>query len=134
MALVSLSFGIIILQAAGITKPTSDMGISAAEEALEQLKNRLTSLERELQDAKFKVTKISILFHSFCLIENLRTPIVSNKQRAVSNKFSPFQQNKMTNERIRLTELMPQSSPLRTGENGQISNGGSSSPLTAFDR
>ncbi|KAM3377124.1 kinesin-like protein KIN-12D [Capsicum galapagoense] len=85
-----------VLKAAGITKPTSDMGISAAEEALEQLKNRLTSLERELQDAKFK--------------------------------------NKMTNERIRLTELMPQSSPLRTGENGQISNGGSSSPLTAFDR
>ncbi|CAN4107643.1 unnamed protein product [Withania somnifera] len=80
-----------VLKAAGITKPTSDMGISAAEEALEQLKNRLTSLEREVQDAKFK--------------------------------------NKMTNERIRLSELMPQSSPLRTGENGQISNRGSSFPL-----
>lgn len=37
------------------------MGISAAEEALEQLKNRLTSLERELQDAKFKVTNIHII-------------------------------------------------------------------------
>ncbi|MCD9560462.1 hypothetical protein HAX54_019144 [Datura stramonium] len=85
-----------VLKSAGIAKPTSEIGISAAEEALEQLKNRLTSLERELEDAKFK--------------------------------------NKMTNERIRLSELMPQSSPLRTGENGQISNRGSSSPLTAFDR
>lgn len=81
-----------VLKAAGITKPTSEIGISAAEGALEQLKNRLTSLERELQDAKFK--------------------------------------NKMTNERIRLSELMPQSSPLRTNKNGQIS----SSPLAAFDR
>ncbi|XP_015061958.1 kinesin-like protein KIN-12D isoform X1 [Solanum pennellii] len=85
-----------VLSAAGLTKPTSEMGISAAAEALEQLKNRLTSLERELQDAKFK--------------------------------------NKMTNERIRLSEFMPQSSPLRTNENGHISNRGSSSPLTAFDR
>ncbi|XP_015163781.1 phragmoplast orienting kinesin 2 isoform X1 [Solanum tuberosum] len=85
-----------VLKAAGLTKPTSEMGISAAEEALEQLKNRLTSLERELQDAKFK--------------------------------------NKMTNERLRLSEFMPQSSPLRTNENGHISNRGSSSPLTVFDR
>ncbi|XP_059314093.1 kinesin-like protein KIN-12D [Lycium ferocissimum] len=84
-----------VLKAAGITKPTSEIGISAAEEALEQLKNRLTSLERELQDAKFK--------------------------------------NKMTNERIRLSELMPQSSPLRTDENGQTPNRGCS-PLTVFDR
>ncbi|OIT33598.1 phragmoplast orienting kinesin 2 [Nicotiana attenuata] len=83
-----------VLKAAGITT-TSEIGISAAEEALEQLKNKMNSLERELQDAKFK--------------------------------------NKMTNERIRLSEIMPQSSPLRIDENGQTSNRGSS-PLTVFDR
>ena len=43
------------LQAAGITDPGSDISVSVAEEALEQLKNRVTSLERELQDAKLKV-------------------------------------------------------------------------------
>ncbi|KAK4378399.1 hypothetical protein RND71_000261 [Anisodus tanguticus] len=84
-----------VLKAAGITKSTSEIRISAAEEALEQLKNRLTSLERELQDAKFK--------------------------------------NKMTNERIRLSELMSQSSPLRTDESGQTPKRGSS-PLTVFER
>ncbi|XP_009785936.1 kinesin-like protein KIN-12D [Nicotiana sylvestris] len=84
-----------VLKAAGITRPTSEVGISAAEEALEQLKNKLNALERELQDAKFK--------------------------------------NKMTNERIRLSEIMPQSSPLRIDENEQTSNRGSS-PLTVFDR
>ncbi|CAL5333677.1 unnamed protein product [Camellia sinensis] len=44
-----------ILKAADITRPVSDVSVSVAEEALEQLKNRVTSLERELQDAKFKI-------------------------------------------------------------------------------
>ncbi|KAK6916496.1 Kinesin motor domain [Dillenia turbinata] len=41
-----------ILKTAGITGPVSD--ISAAEDALEQLGNTITSLERELEDLKFK--------------------------------------------------------------------------------
>jgi len=40
---------------AGITKPVSDISLPVAEEALEQLKNRVISLERELQDLKLKV-------------------------------------------------------------------------------
>ncbi|CBI32470.3 unnamed protein product, partial [Vitis vinifera] len=70
-----------ILKVAGITKPVSEISLSVAEEALEQLKNRLTTLERESQDLKFK--------------------------------------NKIVNERIRLSELVPQPSPLssRTDEN-----------------
>ncbi|CAK7329803.1 unnamed protein product [Dovyalis caffra] len=43
-----------ILKAAGITKPISSITPAIAEEALEQLKNRLASLERELQDLTFK--------------------------------------------------------------------------------
>ncbi|KAJ4965860.1 hypothetical protein NE237_017709 [Protea cynaroides] len=44
----------IILKAAGITKPGSDVSLPAAEEALCQLKDRITSLETELDDLKFK--------------------------------------------------------------------------------
>lgn len=43
------------VQAAGIAKPLSDVNPSIAEEALEELKNRITSLEMEQQDLKFKV-------------------------------------------------------------------------------
>ncbi|KAK2991465.1 hypothetical protein RJ640_016500 [Escallonia rubra] len=70
-----------ILKTAGVTRPPSDINLFEAEEALEQLKNRVSSLERELHDVRYK--------------------------------------NKITNERIRLSELKPQSSPLnsRTDEN-----------------
>ncbi|KAF8406359.1 hypothetical protein HHK36_008446 [Tetracentron sinense] len=60
------------LKAAGITPPVSDKSLSVAEEALDQLKDRVTSLERELQDLKFK--------------------------------------SRISGERIRLSELKPQSS------------------------
>ncbi|XP_022897116.1 kinesin-like protein KIN-12F isoform X3 [Olea europaea var. sylvestris] len=43
-----------ILKAAGIRRSTSDISLSVAEEALEQLKNRVISLEMELQDVKLK--------------------------------------------------------------------------------
>lgn len=49
-------------QVAGITKPVSEISLSVAEEALEQLKNRLTTLERESQDLKFKVGGILPFF------------------------------------------------------------------------
>ena len=42
-------------QAAGIAKPISDVSPSLAEDALDQLKKRITSLEMEQQDLKFKV-------------------------------------------------------------------------------
>jgi len=42
-------------QAAGIAKPMSDVNPSIAEEALEELKNRITSLEMEQENLKFKV-------------------------------------------------------------------------------
>ncbi|CAI9764401.1 unnamed protein product [Fraxinus pennsylvanica] len=43
-----------ILKAAGIRRPTSEISPSVAEEALDQLKNRVLSLEMELQDVKLK--------------------------------------------------------------------------------
>lgn len=49
-------------QVAGITRPTSDVSISMAEEALEQLQGRVATLERELQDLQHKVLKIYIYF------------------------------------------------------------------------
>ncbi|XP_043711604.1 kinesin-like protein KIN-12D isoform X3 [Telopea speciosissima] len=43
-----------ILKAAGITRPVSDVSLPAAEEALCQLKGKITALETELDDLKFK--------------------------------------------------------------------------------
>lgn len=43
------------VQAAGIEKPMSDVNSSIVEEALEELKNRITSLEMEQENLKFKV-------------------------------------------------------------------------------
>ncbi|RXH88151.1 hypothetical protein DVH24_042222 [Malus domestica] len=43
-----------VLKAAGITKQSTHINPSAAEEALEQIKNKITSMDRELQDLKFK--------------------------------------------------------------------------------
>ncbi|KAK6241009.1 hypothetical protein SCA6_006398 [Theobroma cacao] len=70
-----------VLKAAGITKPVSDICPAAAEEALEHLKNKVISLEQELQSLTLK--------------------------------------NRVTSERNRLSELMPQTSPVssRTDEN-----------------
>nr|GMC78383.1 kinesin-like protein KIN-12D [Ipomoea batatas] len=85
-----------VLKAAGIKRSTSEVNLPMAEEALEQLKNRVDSLERELHDVKLK--------------------------------------NKMSNERQRLSELMPQTSARSSmaDENGQNPN---RSPfLTALDR
>ncbi|KAJ0077566.1 hypothetical protein Patl1_36220 [Pistacia atlantica] len=44
-----------ILKAAGITKSVADLSPAVAEEALEHLKNRITSQERELQNLKLKM-------------------------------------------------------------------------------
>ncbi|KAK8562917.1 hypothetical protein V6N12_010981 [Hibiscus sabdariffa] len=44
-----------VLKAAGITMPISDVCPAAAEEALEQLQNKVISLERELQSLTLKV-------------------------------------------------------------------------------
>ncbi|XP_019437476.1 PREDICTED: kinesin-like protein KIN-12D isoform X1 [Lupinus angustifolius] len=65
-----------VLKVAGIVKPMSDINPLLAEEALEMLNNRITSLEMEQQDLKFK--------------------------------------NKIINERIRLSEILPQTSPLNS--------------------
>ncbi|EYU37720.1 hypothetical protein MIMGU_mgv1a000013mg [Erythranthe guttata] len=43
-----------VLKAAGITRPTAEISLSVAEEALEQLTNRVVSLEMEIQDVKLK--------------------------------------------------------------------------------
>ncbi|XP_057992919.1 kinesin-like protein KIN-12D isoform X2 [Hevea brasiliensis] len=87
-----------ILKAAGITKPVSNISPAVAEEALEQMKNRLASLERECQDLTFK--------------------------------------NRITNERARLSELMPQRSPInsRTDENCKTPKRGQTPFLSALDR
>ncbi|XP_052194542.1 kinesin-like protein KIN-12D [Diospyros lotus] len=88
-----------ILKAAGVTRAASDTGVSVAEEALEQLKNRVSSLERELQDARFK--------------------------------------NRLTDERIRLSELKPQASSMssRTDEHRRPSDRVSQAPfLSTLDR
>ncbi|RDX99717.1 Kinesin-like protein KIN-12D, partial [Mucuna pruriens] len=88
-----------VLKVAGIARPTSDVNPSMAEEALQELKNRITSLEMERQDLKFK--------------------------------------NKIINEKIRLSELMPQASPLnsRSEENRITPPRVSQAPfLSSFDR
>ncbi|MED6206577.1 hypothetical protein PIB30_116673 [Stylosanthes scabra] len=46
-----------VLKAAGITKRMSEVNPSAAEEALEELKNRIANLEMEQEDLKFKVKR-----------------------------------------------------------------------------
>uniref|UniRef100_A0A7N0TDF2 Kinesin motor domain-containing protein n=1 Tax=Kalanchoe fedtschenkoi TaxID=63787 RepID=A0A7N0TDF2_KALFE len=80
-----------ILKVAGITRPASDITIPAAEEALGHLKNKITSLERDVEDLKLK--------------------------------------NKITMEKARLSELMPQLSPLspisedKSRTPGRVSNG-----------
>ncbi|XP_065855642.1 LOW QUALITY PROTEIN: kinesin-like protein KIN-12D [Euphorbia lathyris] len=80
-----LSLCTTILKAAGITRPESNISPSVAEEALDKIKNRISSLERECQDLAFK--------------------------------------NRMTKEKMRLSELMPEASPptmnSRMGENCQ---------------
>ncbi|POO03052.1 hypothetical protein TorRG33x02_011130, partial [Trema orientale] len=88
-----------ILKAAGITKPAKDTNPSTAEEALEHLKSKITSMEREVQDLKYK--------------------------------------SKITSERIRLSELMPQSPPIgsRADENRQTPKRVSQAPyFSALDR
>ncbi|XP_062020518.1 kinesin-like protein KIN-12D [Rosa rugosa] len=88
-----------VLKAAGITKPIPHINPSIAEEALEQLKTKVTSLDRELQDLKFK--------------------------------------NKITSERLRLSELMPQTSPKnsRLDENCQTPRRMSQAPyFSTLDR
>ncbi|CAB4320695.1 unnamed protein product [Prunus armeniaca] len=70
-----------VLKAAGITKPSTHINPSVAEEALEQIKNRVTSMDRELQDLKYK--------------------------------------NKISSERIRLSELIASPISSRTDENRQ---------------
>ncbi|KAF4366869.1 hypothetical protein F8388_013934 [Cannabis sativa] len=65
-----------ILKAAGITKPVNEINPSLAEEVLEQLKNKIASMDREVQDLKYK--------------------------------------SKITCERARLCELLPQSSPINS--------------------
>ncbi|QCD83147.1 kinesin family member 15 [Vigna unguiculata] len=88
-----------VLKVAGISRPTSDINPSVAEEALQELKNRITTLEMEQEDLKFK--------------------------------------NKIIKEKIRLSELMPQASPLnsRSEENRLTPPRASLAPfLSTFDR
>ncbi|XP_058730761.1 kinesin-like protein KIN-12D [Vicia villosa] len=88
-----------VLKAAGIAKPVSEVNPTVAEEALDKLKNRITSLEMEQEDLKFK--------------------------------------NKIMKEKIRLSELMPQASPLssRSEENRKTPpKANKASFLSSFDR
>ncbi|KAL9327432.1 hypothetical protein ACSQ67_008077 [Phaseolus vulgaris] len=88
-----------VLKVAGISRPTSDINPSLAEEALQEIKNRITTLEMEQEDLKFK--------------------------------------NKIIKEKIRLSELMPQTSPLnsRSEENRLTPPRASLAPfLSSFDR
>ncbi|KAK4848154.1 hypothetical protein QYF36_009833 [Acer negundo] len=72
-----------ILKAAGITRVATDISPDVAEEALEQLTDRIVSQDRELQNLKFKI--------------------------------------RINNERNRLSEIIPRSSPtnIRTDDNIQ---------------
>ncbi|XVE49142.1 hypothetical protein DITRI_Ditri01bG0058600 [Diplodiscus trichospermus] len=88
-----------VLKAAGIKKSVSDICPAAAEEALEQLQNKVISLERELQSLTLK--------------------------------------NRIASERNRLSELMPQTSPVssRTDENCHTPKRVSQAPfLSTLDR
>ncbi|KAL3621187.1 hypothetical protein CASFOL_036099 [Castilleja foliolosa] len=89
-----------VLKAAGITRPTSEISLTVAEEALMQLRNRVVSLEIELEDVKLK--------------------------------------NRISEERTRLSELMPQTSTTsssRSDENRLVRGRLSQTPfLSALDR
>ncbi|XP_016650580.1 PREDICTED: LOW QUALITY PROTEIN: phragmoplast orienting kinesin 2 [Prunus mume] len=86
-----------VLKAAGITKPSTHINPSVAEEALEQIKNRVTSMDRELQDLKYK--------------------------------------NKISSERIRLSELIASPISSRTDENRQTPKRMSQAPyFSPLDR
>jgi len=52
-------------QVAGIVRPISDVNPSMAEEALQDLKNRITTLEMEQEDLKFKVTTQTLRVNLF---------------------------------------------------------------------
>ncbi|KAK0582663.1 hypothetical protein LWI29_028296 [Acer saccharum] len=71
-----------ILKAAGITRVATDISPDVAEEALEQLTNRIISQDRELQNLKFKI--------------------------------------RINNERNRLSEIIPRSSPTNTRTDDNI--------------
>ncbi|KAL8554411.1 hypothetical protein ACS0TY_002561 [Phlomoides rotata] len=90
-----------VLRAAGITRSTSEISLSVAEEALDQLRNRVTSLEMELEDVKLK--------------------------------------NRISDERIRLSEFKPQSSTTASSSRAQenctdCNRLSQTSYLSSFDR
>ncbi|CAI9769118.1 unnamed protein product [Fraxinus pennsylvanica] len=74
-----------ILKAAGIRRPESEISLSVAEEALEQLKNRVISLEMELQDVKLK----NIMSDQRSRLSELRqqTSPVSSRSRVSQTPF-----------------------------------------------
>ncbi|CAO2815149.1 unnamed protein product [Amaranthus hypochondriacus] len=82
-----------ILKAAGIRKPTSEIDLSAAEEALERLVTRATSLEKELEDVKLK-SKITNERNRLSELMSDSSPFSSrsadNRQTPRRSSQSPF--------------------------------------------
>ncbi|XP_062092244.1 kinesin-like protein KIN-12D [Humulus lupulus] len=78
-----------ILKAAGITKPVNDINPSLAEEVLEQLKNKITSMDREVQDLKYK-SKITSERARLCELMPHSSPINSraDEKRQTPKKVS----------------------------------------------
>lgn len=54
-----------ILKAAGVTKPTLEIDLSIAEEALKLIEARTMSLEREVEDLKLNVLNRPFLFYRY---------------------------------------------------------------------
>ncbi|KAK4258730.1 hypothetical protein QN277_005145 [Acacia crassicarpa] len=75
-----------VLKAAGITKPVSDINPSIAEEALEELKNKIATLELEKQDLKYK----NKIIHERIRLSELMPPQTSSvNSRTEENRVTP---------------------------------------------
>ncbi|KAK2380517.1 phragmoplast orienting kinesin [Trifolium repens] len=75
-----------VLKAAGITKPAPDVNTSIAEEALEKLKNRISSLEMEQEDLMFKNKIMKEKIRLSELMPRASSPLSS---RSEENRITP---------------------------------------------
>ncbi|KAG4401136.1 hypothetical protein AAZX31_07G192900 [Glycine max] len=75
-----------VLKVAGIVRPISDVNPSMAEEALQDLKNRITTLEMEQEDLKFKNKIIKEKIRLSELMPQASSPL---NPRSEENRMTP---------------------------------------------
>lgn len=86
----------VFFQVAGFSKPRSEICPSVAEEALEQLKDRITSMESELHDLKIKVNLVLVGFcphhfaNSYFSLVFVPTALTSNGYKSLTDRINPL--------------------------------------------